>query len=108
MVRGADYNFTFTVKNKTTGQPIVDPSLVNGMELVLTSSKEKKTLKEYSLGNGIESLGEGKYKITISADDTLLLPTIGRALLEGFTVPVRRSVIIDMGVIGDNQSNYPV
>ena len=108
MVRGADYAFTFTVKNKTTGEPITNPDLVASLELVLKSSTEKVSLKKYSLNNGIKSLGEGKYRISIPGQDSLLLPTVGRALLEGFTLPVKRSIKIDLGPIQDNQANYPV
>lgn len=108
MVRGADYAFTFTAKNKTTGLPITDPELVAGVELVLRSSAERVSLKRYTMDSGVEALGEGKYKVTIPAADTLLLPTSGKAFLEGFTLPVKRSIKIDLGSISDNQSNYPV
>ena len=108
MVRGADYAFTFTAKNRTTGLPITDPELVNDFDLVLRSSASRVSLKRYTIASGIEPLGEGKYKITIPAPDTLLLPTSGRAFLEGFTLPVRKSIRIDLGSISDNQSNYPV
>ena len=108
MVRGADYAFTFTAKNKTTGLPITDPALVNSVELVLRSSAERKGLKKYTDGNGITSLGNGQYKVSIPAADTLLLPTTGKAFLEGFTLPVKRSIRIDLGSISDNQANYPV
>ena len=108
MVRGADYAFTFTVKNKTTGLPITDPTLVSTVELVLRSSAERKGLKKYTESQGITSLGNGQYKITIPAADTLLLPTTGKAFLEGFTLPVKRSVKVDLGSISDNQANYPI
>lgn len=108
MVRGADYAFTFTAKNKTTGLPITDPALVSSVELVLRSSAERKGLVKYTDDNGITSLGNGQYKVTIPAADTLLLPTTGKAFLEGFTLPIKRSVKIDLGSISDNQANYPI
>ena len=108
MVRGADYAFTFTVKNKTTGLPITGPELVNDFDLVLRSSASRVSLIRYSINSGVEALGDGKYKVTIPAADTLLLPTSGRAFLEGFTLPVRKSIKIDLGSISDNQANYPV
>jgi len=108
MVRGADYEFSVTIKNKGTGLPITDPELINGLEVVLRSSASRNAVKKYTVGSGIEAIEPGRYKITVPSAHTLLMPTTGRAFLEGFTLPVRRSIKIDLGNVTDNQINHPI
>jgi hypothetical protein len=105
MVKGAEYRFVFTVINKKTGQPITDPELVADIRLALGSSASKDPLKGYKVNDGITALGDGKYRIVISPEDTLLLPDTGRALLQGFTLPFRKSVKFDLGNITKNLAN---
>lgn len=105
MVRGADYNFVFTVKNRGTGQPVVDPSIVADIRLALGSSASKQPIKGYSVGSGIQSLGDGRFSIAILAVDTLRLPDAGKAYLQGFVLPVGKSLKFDLGNITTNLAN---
>jgi hypothetical protein len=108
MVRGAEYTLAITVRNKENGEPITDPLVVSGLELALRSSASRVSVKEYAINSGIVSIGDGTFKITLQATDTLLLPATSRAYLEGFTVPKKRSIKIDLGTVYDNQKNYPM
>jgi len=106
MVRGADYNFIIRVKNRATGQLIDDPELVDGLIMVLTSSVDRKPFKRYVLGDGIEKIEPGMFKVSIPSDDTLSLPPSSTAILEGFTLPVKHPIRINLGVVSDNAANY--
>ncbi len=106
MVRGADYSYLIAVKNRDTGQPVDDPELVNGIELVLTSSIDRQPFKVYDMERGIEELRPGVFRVEVKSADTLLLPLTGKAVLEGFTVPVKRPITLDLGVIRDNAINH--
>lgn len=105
MVRGAKYSLVLSAKNKTTGEAITDPTLVNDIELVLCHSGSTVGVKRYKVESGITAFGNGQYKLEISEEDTLLLPTKGTAFLEGFILPVRKSIKINLGNITDNKAN---
>jgi hypothetical protein len=108
MVRGAEYRLLLPVKNKATGELITDPELVADIELVLRHSGSSVGVKRYMVDEGVEDLGDGTFKLTIAAEDTLLLPTKGKAFLEGFVLPCKKSIKIDLGNISDNTANYPI
>ncbi len=105
MVKGAEYRFVFRIGNRQTGAPITDPELVSNITLALGSSASSNPIKGYSLENGITSLGDGRYKIVLAPEDTLLLPDTGRAMLQGFTLPFRVSLKFDLGSITTNLAN---
>lgn len=79
MVRGAECTFTAKLTNKVTGLPITDPLLIDSLELMLKSSKENKSLVKLVEGSGITSLGNGEFRIKVTSENSLLLPTEGRA-----------------------------
>jgi len=108
MVRGAEYSLVFSAKNKATGEAITDADLVNDIELVLCHSGSSVGVKKYNVESGITALGNGQYKLEIPKEDTLLLPTKGTAFLEGFILPVRKSIKINLGNITDNKANAEI
>lgn len=108
MVRGAKYKLIFLPKNKATGELITDTDLVDDIELVLFHSGSANAVKKYNKSNGVEAMGDGRYTLTISDADTLLLPLVGKAFLQGFILPIKKSIKLDLGNITDNKSNYEV
>jgi hypothetical protein len=104
---GADYEYLLTVRCKSTGNPITDPEIVNALTLVLGTTATTTPVKRYEMNDGITALGAGQFVVTIPHTHTLELPLAGRAYLEGFTLPRRHSIKVDLGNITTNRSNYP-
>ena len=104
MVRGSITKKRLRITNKTTGQPAAD-DIAEALELVLYSNANNTPVKRLVAGEGIIKEAPGVFVVTITADDSLLLPTKGRAYLMGYILPIKRSIKLDLGAITDNLAN---
>lgn len=104
MVRGAKIDIGVSFRTGE-GSPIGE-DLISDIQLDLYSTANKATIAaSVSLGDGITREGVGVYRIIISGEDTLKLPTTGTALLEGWLLPTKKKIVFDFGSIKDNIKN---
>lgn len=105
MVPGSIIKKRIRAKNLQTGLP-ADAALVADFDLRLFSTSDGVPVKTYKVGEGIEKQSDGNFIITITAADSLLLKgKTGSAILNGFVLPMSKSIRINLGAIKQNKAN---
>lgn len=105
MVPGSIIKKRIRAKNIQTGLP-ADEALVSDFDLRLFSTADGISVKTYRVGDGIEKESDGNFVITIPAADSLLLNGKGgNAILNGFVLPMGKSIRINLGIIKQNKAN---
>lgn len=106
LVVGAYNKFQITVENEETGLPI-DPSLVDDLNLHLYTERSKDIAL---YGNGektISNPSNGVFIVEVDPETSILLkPFVGdTAFLEGFTLPYKMGIKIDLGKVEPNRAS---
>lgn len=105
MVPGSIIKKRIVAKNLQTKLP-AEAELVADFDLRLFSTSDGVAVKTYKVGSGIEKESDGNFVITILAADSLLLKgKTGNAILNGFVLPIGKSIRINLGVIKQNKAN---
>lgn len=91
--------------NESTGEPI-GSDLVSDIDLRLFADRSKQ-IGQYNTASGITKQSDGRFIITIPETDTIKLrPFVDdNAYLEGYLLPCKEPIIIEIGKILDNKAN---
>lgn len=107
MIKGAPYRLKLVANNRETGEPL-PVELAADVDLVLYSSSNGKAVGKYGTGTGVtavEKPSPGVFIVPISEEETAALQDGGTAYLEGFILPCKKPVKIDLGKVDKIKSN---
>jgi hypothetical protein len=104
IVKGAPKKYRLLIDNAETDLPASD-ELANDLDLRLYTDTSKDIAKFGGNNIAIEHPDDGEFIVTIDAETTLLLTEGETAWLEGFILPSKESVKIELGIVEDNRAN---
>lgn len=107
MIKGAPYRLKLVANNSETGEPL-PVELAADVDLVLYSSSGGKAVGKYGTGTGltaVEKPSVGVFIVPVSSAETELLTVGGTAYLEGFILPCKKPVKIELGKVEAIKSN---
>lgn len=107
MIKGASYRIKLSLVASDTGLPL-PPELASDVDLVLYSTSNGKAVGKYGTGDdltAVEKPSDGVFVVPISDEESRLLDINGTAFLEGFILPCKKPVKINLGKVESVKSN---
>ena len=102
---GQKFTKVLLFENDTTGEPI-GSDLINDMDIRLYTERSKQIAK-LTIGSGITKMANGQFLLELSEVDTIKLKEFvgDNAYLEGYLLPSKLPIVIDLGKILNNRAN---